>query len=80
MDQPLDNGPRERAGTKEALLEAEDDQAFLQRLSHAEPAPQRKKEVEEAALSSSDSPLASFFSNLLKDKVREAVMVKIRVA
>ncbi|CAB3406971.1 unnamed protein product [Caenorhabditis bovis] len=59
-----------RPQTKEHLIEAENDQEFLKKLSEVllltapAPAPTRKVAPDEPA----DSPLANFFSNLLKDK------------
>ncbi|CAD6184750.1 unnamed protein product [Caenorhabditis auriculariae] len=55
---------------REPLIEAEDEQKFLQRLAAAEasaPPPAVKKPPTEEP-TDKDSPLANFFSNLLKDK------------
>ncbi|KAK5980337.1 Dynein light intermediate chain [Trichostrongylus colubriformis] len=55
---------------REQLIEAEDEQAFLQRLAVAEsaaPAAQKKASILDDA-TDNKTPLSSFFSNLLKDK------------
>ncbi|VDO84436.1 unnamed protein product [Heligmosomoides polygyrus] len=55
---------------KEQLVEAEDEQMFLQRLAAAEsaaPAAQKKTSLLDDA-ADNKTPLSSFFSNLLKDK------------
>ncbi|KAK6029748.1 dynein light intermediate chain [Ostertagia ostertagi] len=55
---------------REQVVEAEDEQAFLQRLAAAEsaaPAAQKKTSILDDA-TDNKTPLSSFFSNLLKDK------------
>uniref|UniRef100_A0A7I4XRL3 Dynein light intermediate chain n=1 Tax=Haemonchus contortus TaxID=6289 RepID=A0A7I4XRL3_HAECO len=55
---------------REQVIEAEDEQAFLQRLAAAEsaaPAAQKKSSILDDA-TDNKTPLSSFFSNLLKDK------------
>ncbi|EYB97059.1 hypothetical protein Y032_0143g2364 [Ancylostoma ceylanicum] len=55
---------------REQLVEAEDEQVFLQRLAAAEsaaPAAQKKSSLLDDA-ADNKTPLSSFFSNLLKDK------------
>ncbi|KAK6038358.1 dynein light intermediate chain, partial [Cooperia oncophora] len=55
---------------REQVIEAEDEQVFLQRLAAAEsaaPAAQKKASILDDA-TDNKTPLSSFFSNLLKDK------------
>ncbi|CAI4225363.1 unnamed protein product [Auanema sp. JU1783] len=70
VDEPLEPTREKPTIVKEQLVEAENEQMFLSRLAAAEsvaPAPVKKAAILDEG-GESNSPLASFFSNLLKDK------------
>ncbi|VDM26678.1 unnamed protein product [Toxocara canis] len=62
--------PRERQQVKEQIVEAEEEQAFLQKLASVEMAAPKKTPQQKPPTEGADgnSPLVSFFNNLLKTK------------
>uniref|UniRef100_A0A915BQL1 Dynein light intermediate chain n=1 Tax=Parascaris univalens TaxID=6257 RepID=A0A915BQL1_PARUN len=73
-DQPLEM-PRERHQIREQMVEAEEEQAFLQKLANVEMAAPKKTPQQKPPTEGADgnSPLVSFFNNLLKTKEGQSV-------
>uniref|UniRef100_A0A0M3IGJ4 Dynein light intermediate chain n=1 Tax=Ascaris lumbricoides TaxID=6252 RepID=A0A0M3IGJ4_ASCLU len=73
-DQPLEM-PRERHQIREQMVEAEEEQAFLQKLASVEMAAPKKTPQQKPPTEGADgnSPLVSFFNNLLKTKEGQSV-------
>lgn len=71
--------PRERQSVRDQLVAAEDEQAFLQRLASVEvSSPKRPPQQKQSAeAGDGNSPLVSFFNNLLKTKEGQSTQPRV---
>ncbi|VDN50831.1 unnamed protein product [Dracunculus medinensis] len=71
--------PRQRQQVKDQWIEAEDEQVFLQKLASIDATSSKKNMAQKTMNEGGDgnSPLISFFNNLLKNKEGQAVPAKV---